>query len=182
MMNIKLMKKLYVKDPTEVKYQYLIKKHQEGSFEKHDDQKAFIVYSNNIQDVHKNIEKQNEDRKHKVLIAFDEMITDMISNKSLNQIETELSIRGRKLQISTILIIQSYFALTKNIRLNCTHFFIMKILNKKELQQITINHSSYIHFKVLNLYKKCIAKPMMQLLHQIIFYDLDTIFYKEYRN
>ena len=110
------------------------------------------------------------------------MITDMISNKSLNQIETELSIRGRKLQISTILIIQSYFALTKNIRLNCTHFFIMKILNKKELQQITINHSSYIHFKVLNLYKKCITKPMMQLLHQIIFYDLDTIFYKEYRN
>ena len=55
------------------------------------------------------------------------MITDMISNKSLNQIETELSIRGRKLQISTILIIQSYFALTKNIRLNCTHFFIMNI-------------------------------------------------------
>ena len=68
------------------------------------------------------------------------MITDMISSKSLDQIETELSIRGRKLQISTILIIQSYFALTKNIRLNCTPFFIMKILNKKELHQITINH------------------------------------------
>ena len=63
------------------------------------------------------------------------MIVDMISNKKLHQIETELFIRGRKLIIATIFFFtQSYFAVTKYVRLNCTHFLIMKIPNKRDLQ------------------------------------------------
>ena len=73
----------------------------------------------------------------------------MLSNKKLNPIVTELFIRGRKLNISLVFITQSYFAVPKNIRLNSTHYFVMKIPNKRELQQIKFNHSSDIPFKTL---------------------------------
>ena len=68
------------------------------------------------------------------------MITDMIHNKKLNSIVTELFIRERKLNISLVFITQSYFKVPKDVRLNTTHFFISKIPNKRELQQIAINH------------------------------------------
>ena len=83
----------------------------------------------------------------KILIVFDDMIADMIHNKKLNLIVTELFIRGRKLNISFAFITQSYFKVPKYVRLNTTHFFIAKILNKRELQQIAINHSSDISTK-----------------------------------
>ena len=67
------------------------------------------------------------------------MNADMLSSKKLNPRVTELFIRGRKLNISLVFITQSYFAVVKNIRLNSTHYFIMKILNKQELQQIIIH-------------------------------------------
>ena len=83
----------------------------------------------------------------------------MISNQKLVPIVTELFIRGRKLGIFLIFITQSYFAVPKYIRLNSTHYFIMKIPNKRELQQIAFNHSSDIDCKdLINLYKKCTAK------------------------
>ena len=100
----------------------------------------------------------NANKKHKILIVFDDMIADMLSNKKLNPIVTELFIRGRKLNISLIFITQFYFAVTKNIRLNSTHYFIMKVPNKRELQQIAFNHSSDIDFKAfMVLYKRCTA-------------------------
>ena len=76
----------------------------------------------------------------------------MLSNEKLNPVVTELFIRGRKLSISLVFITQSYFAVPKNIRLNSTHNFIMKIPNKRELQQIVYNHSSDIDFKDLRLF------------------------------
>ena len=82
------------------------------------------------------------------MIAFDDMITDMLSNIKLNPIVTELFTRGGKLLISLVFITQSYFAEPKNIRLNSTHYFIMKIPNIQELQNIAFNHSSDIDFKV----------------------------------
>ena len=83
----------------------------------------------------------------------------MLSNKELNPVVAELFIRGGKLNISPVFIRQSYFAGPKNIRLNSTHYFIMKILNKRELQKIAFNHSSDIDFKdIINLYKRCTAK------------------------
>ena len=84
----------------------------------------------------------------------------MIDNKKLNSIVTELFIRGRKLNISLIFITQSYFKVPKDVRNNSTHFFIMKIPNKRELQQIAINHSSDINTKdFINIYRKCTDKP-----------------------
>ena len=70
-------------------------------------------------------------KKRKILIVFDDMSADMISNNKLNPIVTELFIRGRKLNISIVFITQSYFKVPKDVRLNSTHFFIMKIPNKK---------------------------------------------------
>ena len=108
----------------------------------------------------KNIEEYNPNKKRKILIVFDEMTADMLSNRKLSPIITELFIKGRTLNISLVFITQSYFAVPKNIRLNSTHYFIMKIPNKQELQQIAFNHSSDIDFKdFMNLYKKCTAKP-----------------------
>ena len=84
----------------------------------------------------------------------------MINNKKLNPIVTELLIRGRKRNITIVFITQSYFKVPKDVRLNSTHFFIMKILNKRELQQIALNHSSDIDFKdFMKIYKECTKEP-----------------------
>ena len=96
----------------------------------------FIEYSNDIQDVYKNIEEYNLGKKHKVLIIFDDTIDDMINNKKLNSIVTELFIRGRKLNISILFITQSYFKVEKDLRLNSTDLFIMKTPNKRELNKL----------------------------------------------
>ena len=94
------------------------------------------------------------------------MIADMINNKELNSIVTELFIRGRKLNIFLVFIAQSYFQVPKEVRLNTTDFFIMKIPNKRELQQIAISHSSDIDFKdFIRIYKKCTDKPYSFLVN-----------------
>ena len=86
----------------------------------------------------------------------------MIHNKKLDSIVTELFIRGRKLNISLLFIAQSYFEVPKDVRLNTTHFFISKIPNKRELQQIAINHSSDISTKdFFNIYRKCTSEPYL---------------------
>ena len=100
------------------------------------DPKIFIEYSNDMQDVYKNIDKYIIDKERKILIVFDGMIADMINNNKLNSVVAELFIRGRKLNISLVFITQLYFKVPKDVRLNTTHFFVMKILNKRELQQI----------------------------------------------
>ena len=119
-----------------------------------------------MQDVYKNIEEYNVDKELKILIVFDDMIVDMINNKKLHSIVTELFIRGRKLNTSLVSIIQSYFKVPENVKLNSTHFFIMKILNKRELQQIVLNHSSDVNFKdFFKIYKKYTAKPYSFLVN-----------------
>ena len=151
---------LYAKDPYEAKYQYLINKRENVGINHFNDPKAFIEYSNDMCDVDKNINYYNPDKENKILIVFDDMIADIIHNKKLDSIVTELSIRGRKLNISLVFITQSYFKVPKDVRLNTTHFFIAKISNKRELQQIAINHSSDISAKhFTNIYRKCTAEP-----------------------
>ena len=119
-----------------------------------------------MQDVHKNIDDYNPRKKCKVLIVFDDMIADMINNKMLDTIVTELYIRGRKLNISIVFIMQSYFKVPKDVRLNSTHFLIMKIRNKRELQQIALNHSSDIDFKdFMKIYKKYTKEPYSFLVN-----------------
>ena len=127
---------MYAKDPYEAKYQYLINKTEVIGIENFNDPKAFIEYSNDTLDVYKNIDKYNLDRENKMLIDFDDMIADMINNKKLNSIVTELFIRGRKLNISVVFISQSYFKVPKDVRLKTTDFFIAKIQNKRELPEL----------------------------------------------
>ena len=98
------------------------------------DSETFIEYSNDMDDIYKDIEEYNPNKKQKILIVFDDMIADMLINKKLNPIVTELFIKGRKLSISFVFITQSSFAVPKNIRLNSAHYFVMKIPNKRELQ------------------------------------------------
>ena len=106
-----------------------------------------------MHDVYKSIDECNIDKERKILIVFDDMFADMINNKKL------ISIRDRKLNISPVFITQSYFKVPKDVRMNTTHFFISKIPNKRELQQIAINHSSDVRTKdFINIYKECIAK------------------------
>ena len=94
------------------------------------------------------------------------MIADMINNRNLNSIVTELFIRGKKLNISLAFITQSYFKVPKDVRLNTTHFFIAKIPNKRELQQIAINHSSDISTKdFINIHRECTAEPYFLLVN-----------------
>ena len=100
-----------------------------------------------MQDVYKNVDECNPDKENKMLLVFDDVIADMINKKKLNSILTKLFIRGRKLNISLVFITQSYLKVPKDVRLNTSHFFIAKIPNKRELQQIAINHSSDISTK-----------------------------------
>ena len=100
-----------------------------------------------MHDIYTNIDEYNTDKENKILVVFDDIIAVMIRNKKLNSVVTELFIRGRKLNISLVFITQSYFKVPKDVRLNTSHFFIAKIPNKRELQQIAINHSSDISTK-----------------------------------
>ena len=89
-----------------------------------------------MRDVYKNINYYNPDKENKILIVFDNMIADMIHNKKLNSVVTELFIRGRKLNISLVFISQSYLKVPRDVRLNTTHFFIAKISDKREHREI----------------------------------------------
>ena len=108
---------LYAKDPYEAEYQFLIKKRNDVGT-KHFNDLSFCLYSNNMVDIYKNIEHYNPNKKLKILIVFDDMISDMLSNKTLDPIVTEFFIRGRKINISLVFITQSYFAVQKDIRPN----------------------------------------------------------------
>ena len=112
---------LYAKYPYEAIYQLLIKKQESAGLRHLNDSKAFIEYLSDMDDIHKNIEEYVPNKKRKILIVCDVMLADMLSNKKLNLVVTELFFRGRKLNIYLVFITQSYFAVPKNIRLNSTH-------------------------------------------------------------
>ena len=122
---------LYAKDLYEPKYQYLINKRESVGINHFKDPKAFIDYSNDTHDVYKNIDDYIPDKENKILTVFDDMIADMIHNKKLNSIVTELFTRDRKLNISLAFITQSYFKVPKDVGLNTTHFPIAKISNNR---------------------------------------------------
>ena len=121
----------YAKDPYETKYKYLINKREKVVLDHYDDPIAFIEYSNDMQDAYKDIDEYNIDKERKILIVFNDMIADMIHNKKLNSIVTELFIRGRKLNISLVFITQSYFKVPKDVRLHTTQFFYHKNSKQK---------------------------------------------------
>ena len=125
------MQKIHMK-----KYQYLINKCEKVGLDHFNDPRAFKEYSNDMQDVYKNIEDYSPGKKRKIIRVFDDMIADMINNKKLNPVVTELFIRGRKLNISIVFITQSYFKVPKDVRLNSTHFFILKFQTKENFSKL----------------------------------------------
>ena len=119
-----------------------------------------------MQDIYKDIDEYDIDKEGKILVAFDDMIADMINNKKLNSTVTELFIKRRKLNISLVFITQSYFKVPKDVRLNTTHFLITKIPNKRELQQTALNQSSNINTKdFIKIHKKYTAEPYSFLVN-----------------
>ena len=151
---------LYAKDLSQPKYEFLIKKYENAGVKHFNDPNAFIQCSNTMDDVYENIDDYNSSRKRKILIVFDDMIADIMTNKKFQAIIKELFIRCRKLNISLVFITQSYFSVPKDVRLNSTHYLIMKINNKRELQNIAINHSADIDYKdFLKIYRECRREP-----------------------
>ena len=113
-----------------------------------------------MDDICNNIDDYNPTRKRKILIVFDDMIADIMTNKKFQAIIKELFIRCRKLNVSLVFITQSYFSVPKEVRLNSRHNLIMKIYNKRELQQIAINHLADIDYKdFMKIYSRCTSEP-----------------------
>ena len=149
---------LYAKDLSEPKYEFLIKKCEDAGIKHFNDLNAFIECSNTMDDVYENIDNYNPSRKRK--IVFDDMIANIMSNKKFQAIIKELFIRCRKLNIWLVFIAQSYFTFPKDVRLNSTHYLILKINNRKELQNIAINHSADIDYNdFMKIYRECTKEP-----------------------
>ena len=124
---------LYAKDLRESKYEHLVNNCENAGMKHLNNSKAFIDCSNTVNDVYENIDLCNPNRKRKVLIVFDDMIADIMTNKKFHSIIKELCIRCRKINISLVFVTQSYFSVPKDVRLNSAHYLIMKINNKREL-------------------------------------------------
>ena len=119
-----------------------------------------------MHDLYKNSNYYNPNKENKKLIVFNDMIAEMIRKKNLDSVVTELFIRSRKLKISLVFITQTYFKVPKNVRLNTTHFFIAKIPNRREIQEIARKHSSDIKTENFNnIYIECTAEPYSFLVN-----------------
>ena len=141
---------LYARDLNKPKYQFLIETHEDAGIRDLNDPSTFIEYSNTMDDVYKQKKKN----------VFDDMIADIMRNRRFQVIIKELLIRCRKLNISFVFIMQSYFSVPKDVRLNSTHYLIMKINNRRELQNIAINHSVDIDYKdLMKIYRECAKEP-----------------------
>ena len=124
---------LYARDLSEPKYEYLIKKREDVGIKHVNKSNAFIECSSTMDNVYENINDYNLSRRRKILIIFDDMIADIMTNRKFQALIKELFIRCRKLNISLVFITQSYFSVPKDVRLHSTHYLIVKINNKREL-------------------------------------------------
>ena len=113
-----------------------------------------------MDEVYEKMDDYNLGRERKILIHFDDMIADIMTNRRFQAIIKELFTRCRKLNISLAFITQSYFSVPKDVRLNLTYYFIMKISNRRELQNIAINHSADIDYgDFMKIYRECTKEP-----------------------
>ena len=143
---------LYARDLSEPKYKILIKKRQDAGIKHLNNPNAFIECSSIMDDVYENIHDYDLNIKIKILIVFDDMIADIMTNKKFQSIIKELFIRCRKLNISLVFITQSCFYYS-------THYLITKI-NKRQLQNIAINHSADIDYQdFIKIYRECTKEP-----------------------
>ena len=143
---------LYAKDLSEPNNEYLIEKRENAGIKHLNNPNAYIYCFNMMDDVYENINDYNPRRtgKHGYIIA------DIMTNKNFKAIFKDLFIRCRKFNISLVFITQSYFCLRKDDRLNSTHYLIMKINSRRELQNIGINHSADFDYKeFMEIYREC---------------------------
>ena len=118
-----------------------------------------------MNDVLDDINDYNKNRDKKVLIVFDDMIADIEYNKNFKRIIKELFYRARKINVSIVFITQSYFRALKDVRLNSTHYILMKIGNKKELKRIAKEKSGHLEYKdFLKMYNYCTEEPYLFML------------------
>ena len=165
---------------SEPKYEYLIKKREDAGIKHLNNPNAFIECSNTMDDVYENIHDYNSSRKRKILIVFDDMIADIMTNKRFQAIIKELFIRCRKLNISLVFFTQSYFSFPKDVRLNSTHYLIMKINNRKELQNIAINDSDDIDYKdFMKIYGECTKEPFNFLIIDVTLPASDSLKFRK---
>ena len=156
---------LYAKDIHDPKYEYLINKREQAGIKILNDPHAFIEYSDDMNDVLDDINNYNKNRDKKVLITFDDMIADIEYNKNFKLVIKEVFYRARKINISIVFIIQSYFRALKDARLNSTHYILMKIGNKKELKRVAEEKSGNSDHKYfLIMYNYCTEKPYSFML------------------
>ena len=156
---------LYAKDTDEKKYQYLINKREQAGIKTLNDPRAFIEYSNDMNDILYDINNYNKNRDKKVLIIFDDMIADIMRSEKFQAKVKELFIRFRKLNISIVFITQSYFRTPIDARLNSTHYILIKKGNKKELKSIAEENSGHLDFKdFLKIYNYCTKEPYSFML------------------
>ena len=151
---------LYAKDLSEPKYEYLIKKREDAGIKNVNNPNAFIVCSNTMDDVYEDIDNYNPKRDKKVLIVFDDMIADIMTNRRFQAIIKELFIRCRKLNILLVFITQSHFSVPKDAGLYTTHYFIMKINGKVELNNVARNDSTDTDYNdFMKIYRECTQIP-----------------------
>ena len=151
---------LYAKDIHKPKYEYLINKREQAGIKNLNDPQAFIEYSDDMNDVLDDINNYNKNRDKKVLIVFDDMIADIEYNKNFKRMIKELFYRAHKINVSIVLITQSYFKALKDARLNSTHYVLMKIGNKKELKRIAEEKSGHLDYKdFLKMYNYYTKEP-----------------------
>ena len=147
---------LCAKDLEEPKYKLLIDKREKTGINFNNDPNVFTEYSNSMDDILSDIEDYNQKRKRKVLIIFDDMISHVMSDKKAQQILKDLFIKCRKLNISLCFLTQAYFSVPKDLRLNCTHYILFELNNRRELQSIAIDHSADIDYKdFIKIYRVC---------------------------
>ena len=156
---------MYAKDLSEPKYKYVIKKREDVGIEHVNNSNAFIECSSTMDGVYENIHDYSPSRKRKILTVFDDMNANIMTSKKFQAIIKELFIRSRKLNISLVFITQSLFLLLNLIFLfkfclNLTHYLIMKINNKRELQNIARNFSADIDYKdFMKICEECTKEP-----------------------
>ena len=151
---------LYVRELSEPECEYLIKKRKDAGIKHVSNPNAFIERSNTMDDVYENINNYNLTREIKNLIVFDEMIANIMTKRRFQAVTKELFIRCRKLNIALVFITQSYFSVPKDLRLNSTHYLIMKINNRRELQNVSTDHSAGVNYQDLKKsYRECTKEP-----------------------
>ena len=166
---------------SEPKYEFLNKKREDaGMILDFNDPNAFIESSNTMDDDYENIDDYNPNKKTKILIVFDDIISDIMTNKKFDVINKELLIRCRKLNISLVFITQSDFSIPKDVTLNSTHYMITNINKKRKLQNISTNHSADTDYKdFMKIYRECTKQPYSFLTFDTILPASDPLRFRK---